>query len=57
MISDSQEKGRVLWMGARLYEPEGEEMSAYGLDYNHKGVATGNSARTLSGMEERFSHR
>jgi hypothetical protein len=39
MTSGTRQKGRVLWMGARLYEPEGEEMSAYGLDFNRKGVA------------------
>jgi hypothetical protein len=39
MISDPPEKGSVFWMGATLHEPEGEKMSAYGLDYNHKGVA------------------
>jgi len=39
MISDSAEEGTVLWFGARLYEPQGEEMSAYGLDFDHRGIA------------------
>jgi S1-C subfamily serine protease len=26
-------------MGANLHEPEGEELSAYGLDFNRRGVA------------------
>ena len=41
MISDSPEEGTVFWLGATLYEPSGEEMSAYGLDFDRKGVAVG----------------
>ena len=38
-ITNARVEGSVLWMGARLYEPTGEEMSAYGLDFDRKGVA------------------
>jgi S1-C subfamily serine protease len=34
----SLKDGEVLWQGARLYEPSGEQMSAYGLDFDRKGV-------------------
>jgi hypothetical protein len=34
----SSKEGVFLWLGARLHEPRGEEMSAYGLDFNRKGV-------------------
>jgi hypothetical protein len=34
----SSEEGMSLWLGARLHEPTGEEMSAYGLDFDRKGV-------------------
>lgn len=39
MISVSPEEGKVLWLGARLYEPQDEEMSAYGLDFDRRGIA------------------
>jgi len=29
----------VVWLGARLHEPEGEAMSGYGLNFDSKGVA------------------
>jgi hypothetical protein len=35
-------KGRLVWMGASLHEPEGEQLSAYGLDFNRRGVALAN---------------
>jgi S1-C subfamily serine protease len=34
----SLKEGEVLWLGARLHEPSGEQMSAYGLDFDRKGV-------------------
>ena len=34
----SSEEGMFLWLGARLHEPQGEEMSAYGLDFDRQGV-------------------
>ncbi len=39
MGKDATGKGRWFWMGASLHEPQGEEMSAYGLDFDRKGVA------------------